>query len=90
MIDEVLGVIDAGEPLALDAEIFRALGSVGEHECVEAQLQELLDGEGPSRPTGTWPSSDAGIAEDLVELAPQAAFILYLSRKMPYSAGLPA
>src|SRR5262249_62053394 len=45
VIDEVLGVIDAGQPLALHPEILRPLGAMGEHKGVEAKALQVRDRE---------------------------------------------
>ncbi len=79
MIHEVLGVIDAREAFAFDAEVFRALSPVREHQRIEAQPQELLDGEGAVGTDGHVAQvGDARVAQDFVELAPQATFHLVL------------
>jgi hypothetical protein len=84
MVDEVLGVIDTGEPLALDAEILGALGTVGEDQRVEAHPLKLGDGERPVGPDGHVAKvRETGIAQDLVELTSEPALHLVLVEEDP-------
>src|SRR5262249_57266676 len=79
VIDEVLGVIDAGQPLTLHPEIFRALGAMGEHEGIEAKALQVRDGERSVAAYVHVPDvGDARIAQDLLELASQPALHLVL------------
>jgi hypothetical protein len=84
VIHEILGVVRAGQPLALDAEVLGALGADGEHERVEAHPGQGLDGEIAALRDGHVPQvGDARIAEDLLELPAQAALHLVLVEEDP-------
>jgi hypothetical protein len=79
VVDEILGVIHAGQALPLDAEVFRALRADGEDERVEARAAEIVEGE-VARLAHRHVSEigHARVREDLLELAAEAALHLVL------------
>src|SRR5262249_26387430 len=84
VIDEILRVVDAGQPLPIDAEVLGALGADREDEGVEAESRELGYGEpAPGGDGDVAEVGDARIGEDLLELAPQAALHLVLVQEDP-------
>ena len=79
VVDEILGVVDAREPLALDAQVLGALRADREHERVEAELAQLADGEGPAVRHRHVPEiGDPRIGENFLELPPQPRLHLVL------------
>ena len=84
VIDEVLRVVDAGQALALDAEVLGALRADGEDEGVEAHAGQVLHAQvGVPRHRDVTEIGHAGIAQDLLELAAQAALHLVLVQEDP-------
>ena len=79
VIDEVLGVVDAGQPLALDPQILGALRADGEDQRVESEGLQVRDRHvSMLRHSHVSEVGYAGITEDLLELAAEAALHLVL------------
>ncbi len=77
VVDEVFGVVHAGQPLTLDAEVLRSLRPDGEDQGVEADRGQVGHRQVPGlRDRDVAQVGHAGIGEDLLELPAKPALHL--------------